>query len=76
MNISRGLRNSRSIPEGRSRSGGGLVHHFCMALQMYFVVQGHVAPGMGTHDRLTVQIVAEMLAMEVLFKVAATSESL
>lgn len=76
MNISRGLRNSRSIPEGRSRSRGGLVHHFCMVLQMHFIVQGHVVPGMGTYDRLTVQIVAEVLAMEVLFEVATTGESL
>jgi len=51
------------------------VYHFCMALQMHFASQGNVAPGMGTHDRLTVRIVAEMLAMEVLLKVAATGES-
>jgi len=52
------------------------VHHFCMVLQMHFIVQGHVVPGMGTYDRLTVQIVAEVLAMEVLFEVATTGESL
>ncbi len=47
-----------------------------MILQMHCAVQGSIAPGMGTYDRLTVRMVAEMLAMEVLFEVAATRESL
>lgn len=42
---------------------------------MRFASQGNVAPGIGIHDRLTIRMVAEMLAMEVLLKVAATSES-
>jgi hypothetical protein len=72
---SKRLCNRRSIPEGRSRLGRGLMHYFCMVLQMHFVVQGHIAPRMGIYDRLTVRIVAEMLAMEVLFEVATTRES-
>ncbi len=52
------------------------MHHFGMVLQMHFAVQGNVAPGMGTYDRLTVRIVAEMLAMEVLLEVTARRESL
>lgn len=47
-----------------------------MVLQVHFACQGHVAPGMVTHDRLTVRMVAEMLAMEVLFEVATTRKSL
>ena len=47
-----------------------------MILQVHCVVQGNVATGMRTRNRLMVRIVAEVLAMEVLLKVAATSESL
>jgi len=46
-----------------------------MVLQMHFAVQGYVASGMGTHDRLTVRMMAEMLSMKVFFEVAATGES-
>ena len=47
-----------------------------MILQMHYAVQDHVAPGMGTHDWLTVRMVAKMLMMEVLLEVAASRESL
>ena len=43
---------------------------------MHYAVQDHVALGMGTHDWLTVRMVAKMLAMEVLLEVAASRESL
>jgi len=75
MNISRGLRNSRSVRESEGGSRGGFVHHVCMVLQMHFVCQDSFTLGMGTCDRLTVQMVAEMLAMEVLFEVVTTGES-
>jgi len=51
------------------------VHHFCMILEVHFSCQGNVAPGIGACYRLTVRMVAEMLAMEVLFEVAVTGES-
>ncbi len=38
----------RCIPEDRSRSGGDLVHHFGMILQVHFSCQCSVALGMGT----------------------------
>lgn len=47
-----------------------------MVLQVHCAVQDHVAPGVWARDRLTVGMVAEVLAMEVLFEVAATCESL
>ena len=52
------------------------MHHLSMILQMHYAVQDHVAPGMGTRDWLTVRMVAKMLTMEVLLKVAASRESL
>lgn len=45
-----------------------------MVLHMHFAVQALVALGMRAHDRLTVRIVAQMFAMEVLFEVAATGK--
>ena len=47
-----------------------------MILQVHCVVQGNVVTGMRIPNRLMVRMVAEVLAMEVLLKVAATSESL
>ena len=47
-----------------------------MVLQLHFARQFDVAPGMGARDWLTVWIVAEMLAMEVLPEVATSRESL
>ena len=47
-----------------------------MILQVHCAVQGNVATGMRTCNRLMVWMVAEVLAMEVLLEVAATSESL
>ena len=58
------------------RSSAGFVHQLSMILQKHCAVQDHVAPGMGARDWLTVWMVAEMLAMEVLFEVAASRESL
>ena len=52
------------------------MHHRSMILQILYAVQDHAAPGMGTHDKLTVRMVAKMLAMEVLLEVAASRESL
>jgi hypothetical protein len=75
MKIFRELRNSRSIRESEGGSRGGFVHHFCMILQMHFAVQGYVASGMRTHDRLIVQMMTEMLSMKVFFEVAAIGES-
>ena len=46
-----------------------------MILQKHCTVQDHVAPRMGARDWLTIRMVAEMLAMEVLFEVAASRES-
>ena len=43
---------------------------------MHFASQFDVAPGMGARDWLTVWMVAEMLAMEVLLEVAASRECL
>jgi len=43
---------------------------------MHCDIQEDVVPKMGAHDRLPVRMVAEMLTVEVLFKVAATRESL
>ena len=54
----------------------GFVHHLSMILQMHCAVQDHIAPGMGARDWLTVWMVAEMLAMDVLLKVASSCESL
>lgn len=42
---------------------------------MHFASQCNVAPGMEACDGLTFWMVAEMLAMEVLFEVAASRES-
>ena len=47
-----------------------------MVLQMRFASQFDVAPGMGARGWLIFWMVAEMLAMEVLFEVAASRESL
>lgn len=47
-----------------------------MILQVHYAVQGNVATGMRTGNRLMDRMVAEVLAMEVLLEVAATSESL
>ncbi|KAI4089535.1 MAG: hypothetical protein L6R37_008028, partial [Teloschistes peruensis] len=47
-----------------------------MTLQMHCAVQDHVAPGIGARDRLTVGMVAEMLAMKMLLEVAASRECL
>ncbi len=58
------------------RSRARFVHHLSMVLQMRCAVQYHVAPGMGARDWLTVGMVAEMLAMEVLLEVAASRKSL
>ena len=47
-----------------------------MILQVHCAVQGSVATGMRTRNRLVVRMVAEVLALEVLLEIAATSESL
>ena len=47
-----------------------------MILQMHCALQGYVASGIETRDRLTVGMVAEMLTMEVLLEVAASREYL
>ena len=47
-----------------------------MILQMHCAGQDHVALGVGTRDLLTVRMVAEMLAAEVLLEVAARREGL
>ena len=47
-----------------------------MILQIYCALQGHVVSGIGARDRLIVGMVAEMLAMEMLLKVAASREYL
>ena len=52
------------------------MHHLSIILQMHCALQDHVASGIRARDRLTVGIVAEMLAMEVLLKVAASRECL
>lgn len=52
------------------------MHHLSMILQMHYAVQDHVASRMGTHDWLTVRMVAKMLMMKVLLKIAASRESL
>ncbi len=51
------------------------MHHFGIVLQIHFAVEGSVAPGIGVYDRLIIRMVAEILAIEVHFEVAATSES-
>ncbi len=52
------------------------MHHLSMILQIHYAFEDHVASGVGTRDRLTVWMVAEMLAMEVLLQVAARRERL
>ena len=47
-----------------------------MILQIHFTCKGNVAPGMGARDWLTLWMVAEMLAVEVLLKIATSRESL
>ena len=47
-----------------------------MILQIHCAVEDHVAPGVGARNRLTVWMMAEMLAIEVLLEIAATPESL
>ena len=42
---------------------------------MHFASQFDITPGMGARDGLTFWMVAEMLAMGVLFEVAANRES-
>jgi len=51
------------------------MHHFCMALQMRFIVEGSVAMVIGAYEPLIVWMVAEILAMEVHFEVAAIGDS-
>ena len=46
-----------------------------MVLQMHFASQFDIAPGMGARNGLTLWMVAEMIAMEVPFEVAANRES-
>ena len=57
-------------------SSGCLMYHFRMVLQMLCAIQADVAPRMGARDRLTVRMVAKMLAMEMLLEVAARRECL
>ncbi len=52
------------------------MNHFGMVLQMPCAIQGNVAPGMRTRNRLMVRMVAEVLTMEMLLQIAATGESL
>ena len=52
------------------------IYYLNMVLQMHLAGQGNTIPRVGTIDRLTVWVVAEMLTMEVPFKVAVTGESL
>lgn len=47
-----------------------------MILQIHCAVEDHVAPGVGARNRLTVRMMAEMLAMEILLEIAVTRESL
>lgn len=52
------------------------MHNLSMILQLHCADQNNVAPWVGTRDRLTVRMVTEMLAVEVLLEVAATGERL
>lgn len=47
-----------------------------MIPQMHFAFQGSFAPRMRAYDWLTVQMMAEVLPMEVLFQVAVAVEGL
>ena len=51
------------------------MHLLSMILQIHFAFEDHVAPGVGARNRVTVRI-TEMLAMEMLLKIAATGERL
>ncbi len=54
-----------------AESSGCLMYHFRVVLQMLCAIQADVAPRMGARDRLTVRMVAKMLAIEMLLEVAA-----
>ena len=62
----------RCKQEGVSRTG--FVYNFRVILQVHIACQDYIALGMGTCDRLVVWMMAEMLAVKVLFEVAATGE--
>lgn len=47
-----------------------------MILQVYLAVQGDFISRIGARDPLAVRIVAEILMVEVFFKIAATRKSL
>ena len=47
-----------------------------MILQIHDAFEDHVAPGMGARNRLTVWMMTEMLAMEMLLEITATRERL
>ncbi len=47
-----------------------------MILQMHCAVKGSAKPRMGTCNRLTIRMVAEVLAMEVPFQLRAAGERL
>ena len=57
-------------------SSGSLMHYLSMILQIYYAFEDYVAPRVGVRNRLTVWIITEMLAVEVLLEVAATRERL
>ncbi len=57
-------------------SSGGFVHYLSMILQIHYAFEDYVAPGVGARNRLTVWMMTEMLAVEVLLEVAATRERL
>ena len=56
------------------RSSGGSVRHFCMVLQMNFVVQIDVTSWMRTGDRLPIRMMAEVLSVEMPLQIAMTRE--
>lgn len=58
------------------RSSGGFMRHFCMVLQMTFIVQIDVTSWMRIGDRLPIQMMAEVASVKVSLQIAMTREGL
>jgi len=75
IKIFKKLRNNQFIRENEEELRENFVHHFCIILQMHFVVQDYVTLEIRIHDRLIVQIIAKILFIKVFFEIVAIDES-